>query len=38
MSLLDGGVDAVTSTESLRAQLENSMGKEEFLTEKTEWK
>lgn len=31
ISLLDGGTDVVTSTETLREQIKNSKGKDEFL-------
>ena len=37
VSLLDGGVDAVSSTETLRSQVESSMTKEEWGKEKTEF-
>lgn len=33
VSLLDGGVDAITSTESMRTQVANSIGKEGWGTE-----
>lgn len=35
VSLLDGGVDAVTSTKTLREQIANSIGKEEWGEEKS---
>jgi hypothetical protein len=37
VSLLDGGVDAVTSTEELRGQVERSMSKEGWGQEKIEY-
>jgi len=37
VSLLDGGVDAVTSTETLREQVSLSMKKAEFCVETTRW-
>jgi hypothetical protein len=37
LALLDGGVDAVTSTESLRDQVARSMTMEEWGKETTEW-
>ncbi len=37
LSLLDGGVDAVKSTESLRKEVKNSINKSEFGNEKIEW-
>lgn len=38
VSLLDGGVDAVTSTESLRTQVETSMKQGEWANETLSWK
>jgi hypothetical protein len=37
VSLLDGGVDAVTSTESLREQVESSMKQATWAEEKINW-
>ncbi len=37
LSLLDGGVDVVKSTESLRKEVKNSIKKPEFGNEKIEW-
>jgi len=37
ISLLDGGVDAVTSTEAFQTQIRTSMIKPEFLSEETRW-
>jgi hypothetical protein len=37
LALLDGGVDAVTDTKSLRAQVERSMVKDEWGNETIEW-
>ncbi len=37
ISLLDGGVDAVTSTEAFQSQIRTSMIKPEFLSEETRW-
>lgn len=37
LSLLDGGIDAVKSTESLRKEVKNSINKPEFGKEKIEW-
>lgn len=37
VSLLDGGVDAVTSTETLRKQVESSMHMDAWATETQEW-
>lgn len=38
VALLDGGIDAVTSTESLRKQIETSLDMEGGLSEETVWK
>lgn len=38
IALLDGGIDVVTSTESLRKQIETSLGMEGGLSEETVWK
>jgi len=37
LSLLDGGIDAVKSTESLRKEVKNSINKPEFGKETIEW-
>jgi hypothetical protein len=37
VSLLDGGVDAITSTESLRDQVKKSMSHEEWASEPSTW-
>jgi hypothetical protein len=37
IGLLDGGIEAVTSTEALRKQIEASLGMEGDLTEETVW-
>ena len=37
VSLLDGGTDAVTSTEALRKQIETSLTMEDCLSAETEW-
>jgi hypothetical protein len=37
IGLLDGGIEAVTSTEALRKQIETSLGMEGVLTEETVW-
>jgi len=38
VSLLDGGVDSVTSTDALRKQVAVSLGRTEFCDEKIVWK
>jgi hypothetical protein len=37
VSLMDGGVDAITSTESYRSQLEKSIGMENAISDTTFW-